>query len=356
MSGNWRQRYSELSGLLAQDPGIIVETSSIIIPERVRAEFYQLFDAVRNTFIEETSPNILEESKVLSENYLKAEVEVKKLIKLDDIIKPKPLAWFLEDPVDGLRRRLFDPLFDLLKGRLNIDTFERESSLKIEAAFKTLHNAGYGKWAAVSLIKLFKADRLLQIILRRVARSERIVIQASASLEQIPPPHNSEYLSFMHTDEDLLAVPDFIIHTPEIGRYIAIRSDYKPALATATNTSEDREWYLLDSVGVLEPGLIFIYIADNAEEISLVADAKKICRPDLILECRGQKGWYKKEGLKKIKVVHDSLKPILGTYVISKEPVPERESEKQEVDIHILAVGFDQSKLEPVTDALLKNS
>jgi hypothetical protein len=74
------------------------------------------------------------------------------------------------------------------------------------------------------------------------------------------------------------------------------------------------------------------------------------------LECRGQKGWLEKGELKKIKVVHDSLKPILGTYVLSKEPVPERAPKKQEAGIHILPVDFDKSKLEPLIDALLKNS
>ena len=63
--------------------------------------------------------------------------------------------------------------------------------------------------------------------------------------------------------------------------------------------------------------------------------------------CREQKDWYEKEELEKIKIYHNSLKPTLGTYIVSREPMPELKAvESGRIVFHILTVGFDQSKLE----------
>jgi hypothetical protein len=138
----------------------------------------------------------------------------------------------------------------------------------------------------------------------------------------------------------------------------------------ASNASDKREWYPLDPMVDLWPSSTLTFIADNPEEISLVADAKKICRPDFIIECRGQKDWFEKEGLGKLKLHNDSLKPILGIYIVSKDTVPEKaykefvskqvsnesaseqEPKKQVANICILTVGFDQTKLEPIINKM----
>ena len=47
------------------------------------------------------------------------------------------------------------------------------------------------------------------------------------------------------------------------------------------------------------------------------------------------------------------LKPTLETYIVSKEPVPEQGYEELEEDIQILTVEFNQSKMEPIINALM---
>jgi hypothetical protein len=116
---------------------------------------------------------------------------------------------------------------------------------------------------------------------------------------------------------------------------------------------------------------------------------EKICVPELIIECMGKKEWAEKDGLEKVKLHHDILKPKLGTYIVSREPVPKEvvkdlvrgkfseeiprepspeqkqptrsepgaealdEPEIQAKDIHFLSVGFDQTQLTPIVEALL---
>ncbi len=108
-----------------------------------------------------------------------------------------------------------------------------------------------------------------------------------------------------------------------------------------------------------------------------MADFSRFCRPDIIVECMEQVDWYQKGGLDKVRQNYDFLKPRLGSYIVSRVPVPEEawrdlmpepaasepvvgqktppeeEPKEQPLDIHILTVGYDQSQLAPIIDILL---
>jgi hypothetical protein len=74
-----------------------------------------------------------------------------------------------------------------------------------------------------------------------------------------------------------------------------------------------------------------------------------------------------------IKLQHHSLKPILGTYIVSREPVPEQaykdlmpeeslepileeqrleQAASKQAGIHILTAGFNQLNLVPILDVM----
>jgi hypothetical protein len=78
--------------------------------------------------------------------------------------------------------------------------------------------------------------------------------------------------------------------------------------------------------------------------MSLVADMQKICRPDLILYCRGHKPRTKTEELK---LAGDSLKPASGVLTIYGE-IPEG----QEQDGDAVMVGFEQPRLDIVIERM----
>lgn len=373
----WQGEYGQLCDFIAASPSIEIGMNIVRIPEDVRPEFYRLFDTIRLAFVEEKFPGLLNEAGSLSQSYNKAEQEVTELLGLDSISMATDLRKFLHNPKDGMVRGLFDPLFHLLKGKVNIEAFEQKTSRNTEVIFRNLYQLGYEKWVLLSLIKLLEADKSFRIILRELASKEVIKRLHSPRLgEPVPPPEESKRLLFEHQSFPMFIVPDFIVHSVKMGRYLAVRSDFREAMWTASNASANREWYPLDSLAALEPGLALVYVADKPEEISLVADAKKICRPDLIIECRDRKDWLEKEGLQKVKLHHDSLKPRLGSYVVSRESVPEQgykelipeqnseesprekpvlEQEPRKKDIHVLTVGFDQSMLEPVISILMKH-
>jgi len=373
MSNSWQKAYTELGNFVAGNPRIEIGRSVIVIPGDVRPEFYRLFGTVRVAFLEEKFPALLDEAKTLSRSYTTVEEEAIKLLGLADVETSARLNWFLRDPVNGLIRGLFDLLFDLLKGKIDAETFEQGASRNIESSFKDLYRSGYEKWVALSLVKLLASDKTFNVTPPEFA-PEQEMFQIGRE-EPVPDPKESQRLSFEHGTSPAFIVPDFIVHSAKINRYVAIRTELGDAVFTAKDATEKREWYSLNSIRAkygsvtLRPNLT-IYVDDKLEDIALIADMGRICRPDLIIECMEQKGWPEKEGLEKVMLHHDILKPRLGTYIVSREPVPEevykelvpeevpqeptpqQEPEKRGEDIHILTVGFDQSQLAPIIDVL----
>jgi hypothetical protein len=159
MSNSWQKAYSGLKEYIAGNPIIEIGKNVIAIPGDVRPEFYRIFDTVRVTFLKEKFQTLLDEAVPLSKNYTEVGQEVTKSLGLADIKVSASLNWFLNDPVNGLIRLLFDPLFDLLKGKIDADTFEHVASINIENSFSKLFRSGYEKWVVLSLANLLAPDK-----------------------------------------------------------------------------------------------------------------------------------------------------------------------------------------------------
>ena len=398
MTSSWYKEYTRLTDFIAKHPEIEINASRTRLPGNIRPDFYHLFDAIRTTFVEEELLNSLNEALILSNNYLITEHEVKHLLGLDDVSMMANLIRFLKNPSDELIRGLHGLLLDLIKAKISVETFKEKASRNTKDLFGYLYPLGYEKWVIFSLVKLLEADKSFRVIVREVnSGDEKKIRKGFLPEDKVPLPKESTIISFEHGMSPIFIVPDFIIYSAKINRYIAIRSGCSKATARASNAIDKRESYQLDSMVALEPSLSFIYVADNLEDISLVADAEKIYRPDLIIECMGQKDWFEKGLLEKVKYNNNVLQPKLGTYVVSKERPPQQaynefikiqaydksapeekfiepktkqdskgsiqkqelelsqelELEKQEERINILTAGFDQHKLEPIICKLI---
>lgn len=354
MSCIWQKAYSELTAFVTGHPEVKIELNRVHIPDDFRPEFYRLFDNVRKTFTEENFSGLIEKATILDRNYNQAGNEVKQLLKLDNISMNSDLLRFLSAPIDQLIRGLYDHLFDLLKGRVDIETFENKAKQNIQTSFPPLYRLGYEKWVILSLVKLLKTDGLFRVVYQEATLYD--AHKGGGTLqEQIPTPENTNSISFQYAPNALLMVPDFILHSPQINKCIAFRSQIGEAFGVATGISQKKEYHPLDAAAALHPDGTFICMGNDTSEVSLIADEKRICRPDLIIECWTQKDWNENEELARIKFQHDTLRPNMGTYVVSDEPVPENEQKELGADIHILDVGFDQFRLEIIIDALSKH-
>jgi hypothetical protein len=369
MQPDWQRAYSELSDYITSHPEIKIGTSVVKIPNEYSSNFYSLHTKARTAFIDEKKPDLLEKSKILSNNYLKVEEEVIRLIGLQNIYVAPSLNNFLHNPIDQLIKEIYTPFFGLLKGQLDSGKYEEVAIGNIEYFFKTLYRSGYEKWVILSLVNLLKADKVFKVIPEEVSEDDSFRHGGLIDYK-IPDPEKSSGISFRRDDEVGFMVPDLLIHSAEEGSYYSFTSEIIKTYAVATNPSRKREWLPGDPTVVFEGGIILVYKDEHLSNLSLVTDMKRTCRADLIIECREQKDWYEKEGLEKIKLHYDKYKPKWGTYIVTLEPEPEQVkldiksekavdiitdkqgSEEQGMAINILTAGFNQKKLEPIVNIL----
>ncbi len=378
MSEEWRQAYTNLTDFVIEHPEVEIGASRITLPESTRPEFYRFFNAARTSFIGSNFPEFSTKATILSQNYLQVEQDIIRLLGLEDISMDDYLIKFLRDPIDQLKTGLFNPLFDLLQAKVDIETLEKYALKDIKTTFEPLYQSGYKIWVALSLVKLLEAARLFQVTLPPAKNGSGRDLREFLIRPkwQVPSPVESSCLSFEQVLRQqpcpvTLIVPDLIVYSSILKRYFALRLEMGKAISYASDFSERREWYSFGSVLAFESRFILVYTADNPVDIALVADGTKICRPDLIIECKTQKGWYQSKGLDEIMLHHGTLKPVFGTYIVSEEPVPgqackemalemtsryfssEQGAEERGAGIHLLTASFDQLRLEPIVKALM---
>jgi hypothetical protein len=357
MENTWDQAYKELTEFIDTHPEIVITSNMTRLPNEVRADFYRLFDSARAAFIKERFPAFVSEAQAISQAYLPLEDEIIKLLGLNEVFMDNDTQRILTNPLEQLIRPVFDSLFMLLKDRTRSENFEFSSKQKMVSAFSSLYNQEYEKWVVFSLIKLLEPDKLFEVIPRPFSSEfETVTISTSQNNERLPYPKESQKLIFKDSMPSTLASPDFIIHSTRNNKYVGIRSNYGRALGKASYYNHARNWRSLDSVPDLNQGLSLIYLDDKPENIALIADSDKICEPDLILVCKGNKGWYDtadfSSEIEWINASYFSLKPKLGTYILSREKPPEELLTKLENGIRVLTTDFDNEKLSPLADAL----
>jgi hypothetical protein len=367
MSENWRQAYMKVTDFITNHSEIKIEPSIVRIHETVRPEFYQLFKVAREAFIKERNKALLDEAEVISKKYLQVEEEVIKLLGLERISLFPRVDGFLNNPIDELIKELNNPFFNLLKGRIDITKYEEEASNILVSYFDLMYQQGYEVWITLSLIKLLEADKSFRVDADEFDDDE--YFKHGGGIEvPVPKPEELREISFKHNPIIGVLVADQIVHSAKNGQYFSFRPHIVEPEGEATNKSTQREWMPLPVRTIMDMGsnVILVYMDKRLEELSLIADSKIICRPDLIIECVGLKKLFNEKSLAKMKKYNEDFKPRLGTYIISNEPVIEKMSEGQvadiisnepvaekipedkEKDIHFLSIGFDQSKLEQV--------
>lgn len=358
----WYQQFVKLRDFISAHVEIQIENGFVAIPESTRTEFYRLFNDVRIAFLEEQFSELLKEVKLLQMNYARTEREIVMLLGLDEVSIVNDVRKFLHDPRDRLMRELFDLLFYLLKGKIEPEMFQSEASKNVKSAHTKLYRLAYQKWVTLSLVKMLEADQCFNLRIPSLEMSPRGPVVIGDS-KPVPQPKESRFLSFEHDTTPVFVVPDFVIHSRKLDRYLGFRSELRglgtitEVMWTASRVSEGREWYNIKSprdkcnLLALRFALI-IYVSGRPEDIGLIADSKKICRPDLIVECNVQDDQFD-EDLRRINLYKSALRPKKGIFLVLKDSFPNLTYEKGDGDIHLLTVHFDQPKLGAIVKTLL---
>jgi hypothetical protein len=380
MPATWQQTYEQLKAFIAAHPSIEISPSCVVITGDIRPEFYRLFDTIRVDFIKENFPGELAKGYELGRNWSEVSQAVIESMGIEEIEITAGVKWFMADPVNGLMRGLFDPLFDLLKDRTDLASFEKKARDVVAADFERFFREGYHRWASISLIKDLDGDKVYSVpAIDYNNNASEMEGDPSGGLREdsVPEAEETKRIVFEYAMICSYLVPRIIIHSRKLNRYVAFRADFYEAKWKARLLSENREWLNIKAIeqelgrSDLWPNLA-IYVADDLRDLFLVSDYHKVARPDVMVDFKEKENWYESEGLASIQRHYDALMPIMGAFLVSRVPVPEaaaKELEPKPVSatecapepsaesaperqIRLIGAGYNQASLHPVLDAI----
>jgi hypothetical protein len=363
MSRKWLSIFSDLKGFINNNQQITINQKLIKIPEDDRNEFYGLFDTMRSAFVEEECADLLEWAKPLCERYLQAEQEILKNSTISEVIIPSKLRWFVNNPVDGLRRALYDLLFSLLKDRINIEQFKNQGLNSISLLNNQLKEQCYQYWSMVTLTNLMDPVNYYSVRTEIDISSPESDYAIMPNKQPLEEPKETKKISLVHSNNNIFIVPDIIFYSKIIDQFVALRSEATPATWTAKNASDKMEWLPINHNRFLNPGTVLINTSQNLEAISLIRDAHMISRPDMILVCREPEDWYEKERtieFSQFKQDLEFLGPRRGMHIISRSVVPleirnlisGKTSEPDEKRIFIHNISLSKQRICSLVDIL----
>lgn len=199
---------------LAYNPNIKIKPGTVVIPENLRPEFYKLFYTARAAFIKQRFAASVSDAITVNKSYKQVEGDITRQAGLEDITLPSFLQSFLGSPTQEFTKTLFDRLFNLLRGTIDIKSFEEQAARDIEPKLTDSIRLIYEKWATLSIAKLIGSDMFIIVIpqKRKVVGEEQdgdFTAPVYATYSPAPAILESRFVSFEHAQNPGLTVPDF---------------------------------------------------------------------------------------------------------------------------------------------------
>ncbi|ABM80159.1 hypothetical protein [Hyperthermus butylicus] len=347
---------------------------------RITPAVEKLLDHVKDCIVTRFSGELVEAEEWLS--HVRAAVSrLARLLGLAGFTYPREFGSFVQDPEAHLRKKLFNYVYDLARGRVDLREFERKATAAVRTSLRTNMRTAYQLWGLATVMALL----------------------AERGYELVYPEHR--FLSFDRSGKQRLGIipPNAVLARLSKG-FISIFHEAPRPLGWEDTSDLQRIWSLYTA---LRPdAMAYSGMVMNMVDLSTSPPIK---RPDVIIEfkelsdwyvrIRDLKGYFRKpltaeewrnkwlaglfEGLADIMGVQRSVveqrveegaslrlreyqlvKLYAKTYnprymiLISRAAVPGDVRESLEEDgITVLdAVGFHPEKLEPLADLLDKIS
>jgi hypothetical protein len=187
-------------------------------------------------------------------------------------------------------------------------------------------------------------------------------------------------------------VPKIIIHSTRLDTFVAMRTDYHLVTHNAFELFRNIKTMEWNKIADLKRKYgphqwwpdISLSLSDNPNELRVAADATFIMRPDVIVDVMEKADWYKNGGLELVMRHCEIFRPRFGCFIVCREPLPEMSVPQEELaqtaaagagtmqtpeekltdtsllselpdNIHLLNVGLDAARLEPIITALAKS-
>ena len=250
------------------------ELRSYIEANRVRVDysfesrdrkFEELRERFREAFVREHVGNLLAEADRWTAE-MKAMVQlVTGHYRLKGVFFSKELSSFLEDPLSHLKKKIFNYMFELLRGRVSLEEFERSAAAAISTSIRTNMRTTYQNWAFLSILYLI-AER----------ERPRIVYP------EIP------YLPLERSGRQRTkSIPPNLVLEVSGGKTISFFLEAPRPISWEDTEDLKRYWSLYVT---LRPDLL-VYGGERMNILDLNSDPP-ITRPDVIVEFKELEDWY----------------------------------------------------------------
>jgi hypothetical protein len=358
----WLEQYKELKRFINANPSITITDSTVTIPGDVRTEFYRHFDALRAGFVKDRFLIDLDRAETLKQAYGAVSAAVQQEMHLESIETSNNLKWFLLDPLNGLMRTLFDPVFNLLKGRLDVNSFGVAAETTVKNVFQPLFAEGYQRWATLALMHQMSATRLWTG--KASSSTDNMMTKRgvfAAVRDATPPPiAESRELTLSGIPSSSFLMPEMIVFAEKLQGYAGFAHPVNMSYLKVNALNKKLDWLsqkqLKNDFGMSDfwPDMM-LYISDEkADDIKVLADTDHIARPAAILEFMEEENWCYEKKVSSIIRHNRIFSPPAGRYIISRSDVSP-ETFKQlcpQENIHLINAGYDVAALEPVAAAL----
>ena len=340
---NWKQECSTLSDYITSHSEIVINTTEISIPQDLRDEFYRRFDDLRRAVVEEHCSSLVVEYDRLSENYLEIEKEIIELLKLDAIAMPVDLSSFLHNPKDGLMRILYNRTFDLLQGKITVESYEAQAKDDLQSVATELFRLGYEQWTALVIIKMLEPDEAFLVDL------------------------DDDYKPFLRELKDIsfgrqahhptMRIPEFVLHSRRLNKYVAVKMVLEQEIETFVVTVKPPvrpRKKTGDTSFALDSRVMLLSFMSGPDDIPVIADIydRKLTSPDWMMEFISVNELKEPDALGQVKRNMQALNPKLGACVVLIDGDTEINLEDIPDNLSAVSIAFDQSKLQPVIDKL----
>jgi hypothetical protein len=356
----WRVNYSELISCIKSHPEIEISPAMMVIPDGVRVEFYRLFNNARTQYVKDSYPQLANASR-LGAAFFEYREKVISQLKLRSLEIDPNLGWFLQDPMDGLARKLFEPLFAVLEGKSSLGDFERGAMDIISPSGSAWLHRGYVHWVFLALLSLLSPEGLDNVPVEDESTNPDLTTADKRPgwyTVEVPKIVSSDTLFLDSSKNTPLLVPKAILRPGRVNAFASIATDLRSVYLNAQKPNNQVEWLGLEHLRQvfgstdLWPDMA-LYVSCSEKNLEVVADYERVARPDVLVEVREAGSWDTPEGRERVMRHHHVLKPRQGTFVVCGESASGIDRSLDE-DVHVLDAGFDSSRLAPVIEALAK--
>ncbi|MGD9162063.1 MAG: hypothetical protein PVG39_26865 [Desulfobacteraceae bacterium] len=341
----WKQKFEVLKEYIASNSEIYIDMHEISIPEHLRDKFYEYFDDIRNTFVDDFFASLPIDVDTLCTNYNQAEKELINCLKLERIDFPVDLMSFLHNPRDGMVRWLYNRLFEVIQGKITIEEFEQMAENDLFATTAEMYRFGYETWAIFTLIISFEPDETRSVELDEEYNPIVGELREIAFGRQ-----------FYHTTR---RIPEFVIHSKKLNSYIAVKIPLARVVDGYYLPHEIPKKMLRDRTGdtsyVLDSRIMFLSMLENLDDIPVYAEIaeRKFESPDVIIEFLTEEDLADTDKISQFKNRAGIMEPRLGSTIVVMNPGEEPVSGSLTEGIDKYSAGFDKVKLGSVIDKLM---